>query len=444
MPAKKMSTSRFIRKIKNRKARVGVIGLGYVGLPLVIEFAKKGFPVTGLDLDAKKTKSLDAGRSYIKHIPAGQIKRHLTGKANALFTVEFADAAECDALIICVPTPLAKNRDPDLRYVESTARMLAPFLRKGQLVSLESTTYPGTTEEIMIPILEKGTKLKAGRDFFVAYSPEREDPNNAKYTTATIPKVVGGLDDASLEVACELYGSIVKQTVPVTSCRVAEATKLTENIFRSINIAMVNELKVIYAKMGIDVWEVIKASSTKPFGFMPFYPGPGLGGHCIPIDPFYLSWKARQYGIDTRFIELAGEINTSMPTHVVDELVKALKKRKKGIRGTKVLLVGLAYKQNVDDDRESPTYELWEILKKRGAKVSYYDPYCPVVRPSREHSKFAGIKSVKLKDITSRNFDAAIISTAHDKVNHDLLAKKLRLVVDSRNACKPAKNVVKA
>jgi UDP-N-acetyl-D-glucosamine dehydrogenase len=296
----------------------------------------------------------------------------------------------------------------------------------------------------MVPILEKASGLKACRDFFVSFSPEREDPNNKNFSTATIPKVVGGIDDSSRKVASALYSSVVTRTVEVSDCRTAESAKLMENIFRSVNIALVNELKVVFAKMGIDVWEVIRAASTKPFGFMPFYPGPGLGGHCIPIDPFYLTWKARQYGVHTRFIELAGEINTSMHEYVTDAAIQALKKNGKKIKGARVLLVGLAYKQNVDDDRESPTYHVWEILEKKGAKVSYFDTYCPVVRPSRDHSRFAGIKSVALKDINRRNFDAAIILTAHDNVNHDLIAKKLPLVVDSRNACKKAKNVVKA
>ena len=317
-------------------------------------------------------------------------------------------------------------------------------MRKGQLVTLESTTYPGTTEEVLTPILEEKSGLTAGVDFYVAYSPEREDPNNSKYNTKTIPKVVGADDDASREVANALYAKVICETVPVSSCRAAEATKLTENIFRCINIALVNELKVIYNEMDIDVWEVIEAASTKPFGYMPFYPGPGLGGHCIPIDPFYLTWKAREFGQHTKFIELAGEINTAMPEYVINQTMLAMNDLGKALKGSRVLLVGLAYKKNVDDDRESPTYVLWDQLVSLGAKVGYYDPYCPIVRPSREHSHFAGIPSVKLEDITAENFDVAIVSTCHDCVDHDAIVAELSLVVDTRNACSPAENVVKA
>jgi UDP-N-acetyl-D-glucosamine dehydrogenase len=445
MPSRKISAASYVHRVRARKVRVGVVGLGYVGLPLVLEFAKKGFPVMGIDIDEKKTSSLSEGRSYIRHIESSRIKEHLGSGQDAVFTTDFARSAECDALLICVPTPLLDHKpEPDLKYVEKTAEALAPHIRRDQLIVLESTTYPGTTEEVLIPILESASGLKAGRDFFVAYSPEREDPNNMHYSTATIPKVVGGIDAPSLKAASALYCSIVTKTVEVSDCRTAEASKLMENIFRSVNIALVNELKVIYAKMGIDVWEVIKAASTKPFGFMPFYPGPGLGGHCIPIDPFYLSWKAKQYGAEARFIELAGEINTSMHEYVTEAAVAALKKSKKRLKGAKILLVGLAYKKNVDDDRESPTYHVWQILEDGGAKVSYYDPFCPIVRPSRDHSRFAGIKSVKLEDITKKNFDAAIILTAHDRVKHDQIAKKVPLVIDARNACKPAKNVIKA
>lgn len=435
---------RIIRRIRKRKAVVAVVGLGYVGLPLLIEFAKARFSILGFDIDAKKTAALKRGESYIRHIPAAAIKKSLAHNRRADATTDFSRIAECDAVIICVPTPLTKNRDPDLSYIENTARQIGPYVRRGQLVSLESTTYPGTTDEVLIPILEQACGLKAGRDFFVAFSPEREDPNNKKYSTATIPKVVGGFTPESLEVACVLYDSIICRTVPVSDCKTAEATKLMENIFRSINIALVNELKIVFEAMGIDIWEVVRAASTKPFGYMPFYPGPGLGGHCIPIDPFYLSWKAREHGVATRFIELAGEINTAMPEYVVRRTALALNERGKSLKGCRVLLVGLAYKKNVDDDRESPTYALWDLLLKHGAKVSYYDPYCPVVRPSREHPQYAGIKSVQWKDISRRNFDLAVISTAHDRVNHDKLVKHVPLVVDSRGCCSRRPNVIKA
>ncbi len=432
-----------LRKIASRDAHVGVMGLGYVGLPLLLEFAGAGFRVTGIDIDASKVKALAAGETYIRHIDAAIIRAKLTANPKAQATTDFAAIAACDALLICVPTPLTKHRDPDLSFIEQTAVAMAPHLRAGQLVTLESTTYPGTTEDVLVPILEQGSGLKAGVDFLVAYSPEREDPNNTQFKTATIPKVVGGLDPDSLAVAEALYRTVICKTVPVSSCRAAEATKLVENIFRCINIALVNELKIVFTEMGIDVWEVIRAASTKPFGFMPFYPGPGLGGHCIPIDPFYLTWKAKEYGISTRFIELAGEVNTGMPRYVVQRTMLALNEHGKALRGSRVLLVGLAYKKNVDDDRESPTYVLWEELLSHGAEVAYYDPFCPIVRPTREHPQFAGIKSVVWEDIAGR-FDLALISTAHDNVDHDALAGLVPLVIDTRGTCAPAANVVKA
>ena len=433
-----------LKRIASSEAVVGVIGLGYVGLPLLLEFAGKGLAVLGLDTDEKKVEELTAGRSYIRHIAAEAIRTSFAGNGRAAATTDFSRIAECDAVLICVPTPLTPNREPDLSYVIATAETIAPFLRPGQLVVLESTTYPGTTEEVLTPVLEAKSGLKAGPDFFVAYSPEREDPNNDEYSTATIPKVVGGIDEASLAVAEALYGRVVAKTVPVANCGTAEATKLMENIFRSVNIALVNELKVIFEAMGIDVWEVIRAASTKPFGYMPFYPGPGLGGHCIPIDPFYLTWKARECGISTRFIELAGEINVAMPDYVINRAMLALNDRGKALRGTRVLLVGLAYKKNVDDDRESPTYALWKRLLEHGATVSYHDPCCPVVRPSRDHSDLAGTTSVTLEEITAEAFDLAIISTAHDEVDHDELAARLPLVVDTRGVCRPAANVIGA
>ncbi len=438
------NTRDLLEKIETNAAVVGIVGLGYVGLPLMMEFADEGFPVIGFDVDRVKVEKLDAGETYIRHLSPDRIKALISDNPKASSTTDFLKISDVDAILIAVPTPLSEHREPDLSYVVKTAEMIGPYMRKGQLVVLESTTYPGTTEEVLTPILEKLSGLAAGVDFFVAYSPEREDPNNSKYTTKTIPKVIGADDDASREVANALYGKVICETVPVSSCRAAEATKLTENIFRCINIALVNELKVIYNEMDIDVWEVINAASTKPFGFMPFYPGPGLGGHCIPIDPFYLTWKAREFGQHTKFIELAGEINTAMPGYVINQTMLAMNEQGKALKGSRVLLVGLAYKKNVDDDRESPTYELWDQLVALGAKVGYYDPYCPVVRPSREHSHFAGIPSAKLEDVTADNFDLAIISTCHDCVDHDAIAARLPLVVDTRNACTPAENVIKA
>lgn len=434
----------FLQKIKDRKGIIGVIGMGYVGLPLAIEFGKAGFSVIGFDVDQNKVDKLNRGDSYIRHIPAQAIADLFCKKSQSAATVDFELIKQCDALLICVPTPLTNHRDPDMTYVESTARAIAPHLREGQLITLESTTYPGTTEEVLIPLLEAGSKLKAGTDYMVAYSPEREDPNNTQFSTATIPKVVGGLTPDSLETACALYETVICRTVPVANCRTAEATKLMENIFRCINIALVNELKIVFTAMGIDIWEVINAAATKPFGYMPFYPGPGLGGHCIPIDPFYLTWKAREYGIATRFIELAGEINTSMPEYVVYRTMHALNDRGKALSNSHVLLVGLAYKKNVDDDRESPTYALWKKLEACGAAVEYYDPFCPVIRPSRAYPDLAGIKSKTWREIENGSFDVAIISTAHDNVDHESLVKSVPLVVDTRGICQPAENVIKA
>lgn len=438
-----------LNKIKDRRATVGIIGLGYVGLPLLIEFSKAGFPVLGFDIDESKIEKLKKGVSYIRHINSEDIAAIFAQPADnsepkADATSNFSRIAQCDALMICVPTPLTKHRDPDLSFITDTAEKMGSYVCRNQLVVLESTTYPGTTEDVLIPILDKLSGLKAGEDYFVAFSPEREDPNNKDYGTKKIPKVVGGFTQDSLEIACSFYDAVICKTVPVANCRTAEATKLTENIFRCINIALVNELKMVFSEMGIDIWEVINAASTKPFGFMPFYPGPGLGGHCIPIDPFYLTWKAKEYGMPTKFIELAGEINTSMPGYVVQQTLLAMNTRSKSIKNSKVLLIGLAYKKNVDDDRESPTYQLWEKFEHLGAKVDYYDPYCPVVLPTREHPQFAGIKSVSWEQIKSNNYDVAVISTAHDCVNHDDLVSMVDLIVDTRGSCKPAENVVKA
>ncbi len=433
-----------LQRIADREAVVGVIGLGYVGLPLLIEFSRRGFPVIGFDIDDAKVAALKAGESYIRHIPAASVAEVYTADKRADATSDFARVAECDALLICVPTPLTKHRDPDLSYIESTAERIGPHIRKGQLIALESTTYPGTTEDVLAPDLEAASGLQPGTDFYVAYSPEREDPNNAQHSTATIPKVVGGLGADSLAVARALYDAVICETVPVSNCRTAEATKLMENIFRCINIALVNELKMVFAEMDIDVWEVIRAASTKPFGFMPFYPGPGLGGHCIPIDPFYLTWKAKEYGLPTKFIELAGEINTSMPSYVVQRTLLALNEHGRSLKGARLLLVGLAYKKNVDDDRESPTYELWEEFLDLGAEVDYFDPYCPVVRPTREHPQFAGTVGKTWAEIADENYDVAVIATAHDNVDHDALAKAVNIVVDARGVCADADNVVRA
>ena len=430
--------------IASREAVVGIVGLGYVGLPLLLEFADAGYNVLGLDIDQKKVDALKAGDSYIRHIPADRIAKVFSDTEKIDATVDFSRARECHAIVICVPTPLTHHRDPDLSFIESTARNIAPYIQRGQIITLESTTYPGTTEDVLVPLLEEGCGLNAGEDFFVAYSPEREDPNNTNFNTKTIPKVVGGLDEASLAVACALYDTVICETVPVSSCRAAEATKLMENIFRCINIALVNELKIVFTEMDIDIWEVVNAAKTKPFGFMPFYPGPGLGGHCIPIDPFYLTWKAKEYGIPTKFIELAGEVNTGMPEYVVQRAMLALNGQGKALNGSRVVLLGLAYKKNVDDERESPSYVLWEKLKALGAEVDYYDPFCPEVRPSREHSHLAGIKSRTWDEVCNGNYDLALVSTDHDDVDYDELVRSLDLIVDTRNACPAADNVVKA
>ena len=411
---------------------IAIVGLGYVGLPLALQYCRSGAKVIGIDIDPAKVEALKQGRSYIKHITAESVQEQfVSGRLDA--TTDFAAAQDADAVIICVPTPLNKNREPDISFIVETGRRLAPHLRKGALVALESSTYPGTTDEDLRRVLEEGSGLTAGQDFHLAFSPEREDPGNPQSVVAAIPKVVGGLTPACLAKAQEIYGIAIKTLVPVSSCRAAEATKLMENIFRCVNIALVNELKVVYAAMGIDIWEVIAAAKTKPFGFMAFYPGPGLGGHCIPIDPFYLTWKAREYGQSTRFIELAGEINTRMPEHVVNRVAEALNTVKKPLNGSKVLVLGLAYKANVDDDRESPSYVLMELLKRRGADVSYHDPYVPVIRPTREHPQWAGARSVEWREEIIRGFDCVLIATAHASVDYAQLAAWARLVVDTRN-----------
>lgn len=418
-------------KIEQHQAHIGVIGLGYVGLPLVREFCHGGFTVTGFDIDQAKVKSLNSGCSYIKHIPSRLVQEMVdTGRFTA--TTDMAKLAAPDAIIICVPTPLTRTKDPDLKFVEGTARSIAATLRPGQLVSLESTTYPGTTREVVLPILE-ATGLKAEKDFWLAFSPEREDPGRKDFSTRTIPKLVGGIGPQSLQLAKALYGAVLENAIAVESCEVAEAAKVVENVYRCVNIALVNELKRIFDAMGIDVWQVIAAASTKPFGFQPFYPGPGLGGHCIPIDPFYLSWKAREYEQVARFIELAGEINTRMPEYVVEKLVAAVNEVGKSIKGAKVLVLGLAYKKDVDDLRESPSVTLIEMLKKRGAKVDYNDPYIPRTPKQREHD--LRMTSKKLTDKMLAGYDCVLISTDHSCYDYDWIVKHANLVVDTRNAC---------
>lgn len=413
--------------------KIAIVGLGYVGLPLALQFTRSGVEVLGLDIDPPKVVSLNEGKSYIKHIESSAIAEAVNSGRFAA-TTEFKRIRETEAVIICVPTPLNKNREPDISFIIETGSSIAPHLQKGMLVVLESTTYPGTTDEDLRAVLEQKSGLKAGVDFHLAFSPEREDPGNAQSKVEIIPKVVGGYTAACLERATGLYSRAIKTIVPVSSCRVAEATKLLENIFRSVNIALVNELKLVYSAMGIDIWEVINAAKTKPFGFMPFYPGPGLGGHCIPIDPFYLTWKAREYTQNTRFIELAGEINTSMPMYVIHRTAEALNARRKAMNGSRVLVLGLAYKPNVDDERESPSYTLMESLKERGAEVAYYDPYVPVIRPTREHPHWAGTRSVDWNRQTVESFDAVIIATNHKVINYQELADWAPCIVDTRNA----------
>ncbi len=413
--------------------KTAIIGMGYVGLPLAVQFARAGVAVVGLDIDASKVDALNQGKSYIKHITSDTIEEAVRSGRFAA-TTDFSRIREVEAVIICVPTPLNKNREPDISYILATGRSIAPHLQPGTLVVLESTTYPGTTDEDLRQVLEVGSGLEAGKGFHLAFSPEREDPGNPDSKVAVIPKVVGGFTPACLEKAVQLYSKAVKTVVPVSSCRVAEATKLLENTFRSVNIALVNELKIVYSAMGIDIWEVINAAKTKPFGFMPFYPGPGLGGHCIPIDPFYLTWKAREYAQNTRFIELAGEVNTSMPDYVVHRVADALNDRQKAVKGSSILVLGLAYKPNVDDERESPSYVLMDKLAARGARVAYHDPYVPVIRPTREHPHWAGTESVKWNRETISGFDVVLIATNHACVNYHELVEWAGCIVDTRNA----------
>ena len=417
-------------KIARREYTVGVIGLGYVGLPLVLRFGEVGFRVMGFDVDAAKVKQLNDGTSYIEHVPTPRVQA-LVGAGRFEATADQGRLAEPDAVIICVPTPLTRHRDPDLRYVEQTADAVAATLRRNQLVCLESTTYPGTTDEVVLPRLE-ARGLRVGQDFFLAFSPEREDPGNTQFDTATIPKVVGGVTPECLDLATTLYAQAIKKVVPVSSTRVAEATKILENVYRAVNIALVNELKIAFERMGINVWDVIEAARTKPFGFQPFYPGPGLGGHCIPIDPFYLTWKAREYGLHTRFIELAGEINSGMPAYVIQRLMDALNDRGKALKGARVLVLGAAYKKDTDDPRESPGLEILEDLIHKGARVDYSDPHLARLPVVRRHS--IDLASVELTESALRQYDVVLLVTDHTRFPYELIFRSASLIVDSRNA----------
>lgn len=427
------SAAELKQSILDKKATVGVIGLGYVGLPLIQAFIKAGFRTMGFDIDQSKVKRLLAGESYIGHIPSSWIADWIETK-RFVPTSDMKRLAEADAVLICVPTPLSDSRDPDLSYIEATAQQIAAVLRPGQLIVLESTTYPGTTRDVVLPILAAGG-LKVGENFFLAYSPEREDPGNPNYTASGIPKVVGGIEQNSAELAEALYSQAVVRIVPVANCEVAEACKILENTYRSVNIAMVNELKVLFDRIGIDVWEVIEAAKTKPFGFQAFYPGPGLGGHCIPIDPFYLSWVARKHGLITRFIELAGEINTSMPQYVIHRLTEALNDAGKPIRGSKICMLGIAYKKDVDDPRESPSFELLEMLLSRGAEVTYNDPHVPNLPRMRHHPGLKMASRALDADYLAAQ-DCVLIATDHSAYDYDFIVRHSRLVIDTRNATK--------
>ena len=424
-------SDQLLQKIKTDQAIVGVIGLGYVGLPLIDAFVSKGFSAIGYDVDPKKIKALNAGESYIAHIGEDCIKGWLQAKKFEA-TDDMGRLGESDVILICVPTPLSDSRDPDLTYVEKSTEAIAKSLRPGQLIVLESTTYPGTTRDVVLPILEK-TGLQVGKDFFLAYSPEREDPGNPNFQAHSIPKVVGGIEPESLKIANALYSKAITATVPVSNCEVAEACKILENTYRSINIAMVNELKMLFQKIGIDVWEVIDAAKTKPFGFQAFYPGPGLGGHCIPIDPFYLSWVARKHEIPTKFIELAGEINTSMPSYVIQQVSTALNKHGKPIRGSKIGILGVAYKKDVDDPRESPSFKLMELLDEMGAELSYSDPHIPTL-PKMRHFKSFDMESQSLSKEYLSGLDCTLIATDHTAFNWDEIVQHSNLVIDTRNA----------
>lgn len=423
----------FLDRVAAREAVIGVIGLGYVGLPLLLLYEEAGFNVIGFDVDEEKARALTAGDSYIRHIGPERVRRAFVG-GRARAASDFSGLSTCDAILVCVPTPLGTHREPDLKYIRSTAETIAKCLRPGQVVVLESTTYPGTTREELLTRFE-ATGLKCGVDFFLAFSPEREDPGNEKFNTKNIPKVVGGIDAASLRAASALYGSAIDRVYEASSAEVAESSKLLENIFRAVNIALVNEMKIIFDRMGINVWEVIEAAKTKPFGFMPFYPGPGLGGHCIPLDPFYLTWKAAEYGVWARFIELAGEVNTSMPRYVVSRVAEAVNQDGKSIVGAKILVLGLSYKADIDDDRESPSFELIELLEERGAQVAYCDPFVPTARKGRKHD--IGMESVPCDADEFAKYDAVLISTPHTVFRNPALYSGACLVIDTRNVVEP-------
>jgi UDP-N-acetyl-D-glucosamine dehydrogenase len=429
-----------ITKLKRKEAVIGIVGLGYVGLPLILSYCSAGFKVVGFDVDAKKIQLLKSGKSYIKHIPAVAVASAISEGLEV--TDEFKSAAEMDALILCVPTPLNEYREPDLSFVTDTVDSLLPYLRSGQVISLESTTYPGTTEEELLPRVES-TGLRVGHDIFLVYSPEREDPGNLKFTTRDIPKVCGGQTASCLEVGVALYEQVIDQVVPVSSTRVAELTKLLENIHRAVNIGLVNEMKIVADRMGIDIYEVIRAAATKPFGFVPYYPGPGLGGHCIPIDPFYLTWKAREYGVHTRFIELAGEINSAMPDYVLDKVVQGLNSQKRAVNGSRILLLGIAYKKNVDDMRESPSVVLMEKLNALGAEVRYSDPYIPVFPDLRQHEFDLSSEELTPQNIAS--YDCVLLATDHDDFDYPLIKKNAKFIVDCRGRYQgTAEHIIKA
>lgn len=433
-------SAKVISHFNNKQAIVGIVGLGYVGLPLMLRYSEVGYRVIGFDIDSEKVNLLMQGLSDIKHIDSVDIKRALNNGFAA--TLDFSRATEVDALIICVPTPLNKYREPDLSFVTSTIDSLLPYIRAGHVISLESTTYPGTTDEELMPRIES-TGLKVGKDCFLVYSPEREDPGNPNFTTRTIPKVCGGITDECLQVGLALYGQVIDKVISVSSTRVAEMTKLLENIHRAVNIGLVNEMKIVADRMGIDIHEVITAAATKPFGFVPYYPGPGLGGHCIPIDPFYLTWKAREYNVHTRFIELAGEVNSGMPEWVVGKVVDALNHVKKPVAGSKILVLGIAYKRNVDDMRESPSVELMELLSERGAEIAYSDPYVPVFPKMREH--YFNLVSVVLNEQVLASYDCVLLATDHDQFDYDLIKDNAQIIIDTRGRYRNIQeNVIKA